>query len=204
LLELERVRNAIARDLHDDIGSTISSINILSNVAIRQTAEDPNVRNQLKKIANQSASIMERMSDIVWSINPVNDSLSAVSARMKEFTAEILEPMNIQYIFNGIDEVADTTLSVEAKRNIYLTYKEILNNAAKYSGATLVTVNIGINQETLVLNVSDNGCGFDPEQVKRGNGLKNITERSSAMNASCKITSSPGNGTKVDVVIPLT
>lgn len=204
LLELERVRNAIARDLHDDIGSTISSINILSNVAIRQTAEDPNVRNQLKKIANQSASIMERMSDIVWSINPVNDSLSAVSARMKEFTAEILEPMNIQYIFNGIDEVADTTLSVEAKRNIYLTYKEILNNAAKYSGATLVTVNIGINQETLVLNVSDNGCGFDPEQVKRGNGLKNITERSSAMNASCKITSSPGNGTRVDVVIPLT
>src|SRR5690606_31679252 len=114
-------------------------------------------------IADQSASIMERMSDIVWSINPVNDSLSAVSAKMKEFTAEILDPKNIQYVFTGIDEIADTTLSIEAKRNIYLTYKEILNNAAKYSGATLVTINIGLKEESLVLNVSDNGCGFDPK-----------------------------------------
>lgn len=204
LLELERVRNAIARDLHDDIGSTISSINILSNVAMRHTEGSPDAKNQLTKIANQSASIMERMADIVWSINPMNDSLSAVSARMKEFTAEILEPKNIQYTFNGIDEIADTSLSVEAKRNIYLTYKEILNNAAKYSGATLVTISLGLNHESLVLNVCDNGCGFDPEQVRRGNGLRNIAERSAAMKADCKITSSPGKGTSIDVVIPLT
>lgn len=204
LLELERVRNAIARDLHDDIGSTISSINILSNVAISHTVSNPEAKNHIKKIADQSASIMERMSDIVWSINPVNDSLSAVSAKMKEFTAEILDPKNIQYVFTGIDEIADTTLSIEAKRNIYLTYKEILNNAAKYSGATLVTINIGLKEESLVLNVSDNGCGFDPKEVRRGNGLRNIAARSTAMNASCTITSSPGSGTSIDVVIPLT
>jgi len=204
LLELERVRNSIARDLHDDIGSAISSIQILSNVALQNNADQPNRNVHLEKIANQSGSIMERMSDIVWSIHPGNDSLHLVTSKMKEFTSEILEPKNIQYNFTGTHNGTDTVLGLEIKRNLFLMYKEILNNAAKYSGASLVSIEFSLAKETLILHVADNGRGFDVQTVRKGNGLTNINERSRAMNAACTINSTPGIGTSVRVSIPLT
>ena len=140
------VRNNIARDLHDDIGSTLSSINIMSQLAIQENARlsngQENAGTHLKKIANHSASMMEKMSDIVWSINPKNDSIEQVVIKMKEFAAEMLEPKNIDYSFEIEDSIMALKLDVQKRKNIFLIFKEAINNAAKYSEGNKLTASL--------------------------------------------------------------
>jgi two-component system sensor histidine kinase UhpB len=202
LAEIERMRNAIARDLHDDIGSTLSSINIMSQLAMREGQE--NVSRHFTKIAEQSGRMMENMSDIVWSITPGNDSLEQVVAKMKEFAAEILEPKNITYKFSGEASLKDTTLSIERRKNLFLIFKEAVNNAAKYSGATDLEIIFVRQGNTLSLSVSDNGGGFEPERVKAGNGLKNMKERASALRARFDFVTRVSVGTRVALEVPIT
>ena len=101
MVEIEKLRNNIARDLHDDIGSALSSININSKMALSHASEQKLVKGQLEKIKEHSGKMMEGMSDIVWAINPVNDSLEKMIIRMKEFAVEMLEPLNINFAFNN-------------------------------------------------------------------------------------------------------
>lgn len=203
LLEIERVRNTIARDLHDDIGSTLSSINIVSRLG-QQRGDATDSGEHFRKIAEHSSALMERMSDIVWSINPANDSLSMMVAKMKEFSAEILEPKNIQYSFHGVETLNGETLDVDKRRNIFLVFKEAVNNAAKYSGSTQVDIEIRQKHQSLFLGVRDNGKGFDPKNGRKGNGLRNMEERARAINATFGIQSGEGKGTEVALTIPLT
>lgn len=200
--EIERMRNAIARDLHDDIGSTLSSINIMSQLALREGQEVAS--KHFSKIAEQSGRMMESMSDIVWSITPGNDSLEHVVARMKEFTAEILEPKNITYRFTGEASLKDTTLSLDKRKNLFLIFKEAVNNAAKYSGATDLEIIFVRQGNTLSLSVSDNGGGFEPERVKAGNGLKNMKERASALRGRFDFVTRVSEGTRVALEVPIT
>lgn len=202
LAEIEKVRNAIARDLHDDIGSTLSSINILSQLAIR--AGNGDASKHFNKIAEQSGRMMESMSDIVWSISPGNDSLEQVVSKMKEFAAEILEPKNITYRFNGEDSLKNTMLSLDKRKNLFLIFKEAVNNAAKYSGATDLDITFVRNGNTLSLSVSDNGGGFEPETVKAGNGLKNMKERARALSARFDFVTRVKEGTRIALELPLT
>lgn len=203
LLEIERVRNTIARDLHDDIGSTLSSINIVSRLAQQRSVAE-NSSEHFRKIADHSSALMERMSDIVWSINPANDSLAMMVAKMKEFTAEILEPKNIQYAFVGMETLNGETLDVDKRRNIFLVFKEAINNAAKYSGSTQVDIEIWQKSQSLFLGIRDNGKGFDLKEGRKGNGLRNMEERAKAIQASFDIRSQEGKGTEVAMTIPLT
>jgi signal transduction histidine kinase len=206
--EIETMRNAIARDLHDDIGSTLSSINILSQLAIRETnvvpGDNESSSKHFSKIAEQSSRMMESMSDIVWSISPGNDSLEHVVSKMKEFAAEILEPKNITYKFRGDDSLKDTALSLDKRKNLFLIFKEAVNNAAKYSGATDLEIVFERQGNTLSLSVSDNGGGFEPGAVKAGNGLKNMRERASALSARFDFVTRAKEGTRVALELPLT
>lgn len=202
LEEIERMRNAIARDLHDDIGSTLSSINILSQLAIK--GESDQASKHFTKIAEQSSRMMESMSDIVWSISPGNDALDQVVMKMKEFAAEILEPKNISYRFTGEDSLKGTILSLDKRKNLFLIFKEAVNNAAKYSGATDLEIKFVRHGNTLSLSVSDNGNGFEPETVKAGNGLKNMKERARALSARFDFDTSASNGTRVALELTLT
>jgi two-component system sensor histidine kinase UhpB len=201
MIEMERMRNTIARDLHDDIGSTLSSINIMSQLALQ---ENGNAGTHLKKIANHSAGMMEKMSDIVWSINPRNDSLKQVVIKMKEFAAEILEPKNIDYVFNIEDNILTLKLDVEKRKNIFLIFKEAVNNAAKYSEGNKLFISLLMQQDTLHLSVKDNGKGFEPTLATHGNGLKNMEDRAHSMNGKMIQASQPGTGTVIQLEVPLT
>jgi signal transduction histidine kinase len=200
LLEIEKVRNNIARDLHDDIGSTLSSINILSKVAREE--KNGNTESYLKQIGEQSARMMEYMSDMVWSISPNNDSLSQMLIRMREFANDILETKNIDYHF--LEKVSDDlVLNTEQRKNIFLVFKEALNNAAKYSQANRIEITLDRQNEWLVLAIHDNGKGFDPQTSKVGNGLRNLCERASAMRGTLAITSAINEGTKIELKVPI-
>jgi two-component system, NarL family, sensor histidine kinase UhpB len=205
LIEMERMRNTIARDLHDDIGSTISSINILSKVALQQHAHaDMPIGTSIQKIKDRSESIMESMSDIVWAINPHHDTIEQMIFRMKEFAAEILEPLNIKYSFKEEGNFLTAKLDVEKRKDFYLLFKEAVNNAAKYSGCANVFINLKQEPKLLHLQIKDDGQGFDAGKIKNGNGLVNMRRRAEAMKGTIRIDSAVGKGTWIAVDLPLT
>jgi two-component system sensor histidine kinase UhpB len=198
--ELDRVRNTIARDLHDDLGSALSSINILSQVALFE--KNGNAQNYFQRIGDQSARMMEYMGDMVWSINPRNDSMEQVIIRMREFATEIFESKNIEYHFS--EKVAEgLTLDADKRKNLFLIFKESINNAAKYSNAGRVEITLRQQDHALVMCVKDNGQGFDEQTIKAGNGLRNLRERAKEMNGTVTLKSAVGEGTEVVLFLPL-
>lgn len=201
LVEMERMRNTIARDLHDDIGSTLSSINIISQMALKDANGSSS---HFQRIAQHSSSMMESMSDIVWSINPNNDSLEQVISKMKEFAAEILDPLDIAYTFSGEDNLQAITLDVSMRKNLFLIFKEAINNAAKYSSAEAININFEKKNDSLLLSIQDNGRGFDTQNGSSGNGLRNMKERAANLRGKLELKSSSGAGTKITLSLPLT
>jgi two-component system, NarL family, sensor histidine kinase UhpB len=200
--EIEQVRNNIARDLHDDIGSTLSTINIISTIAMRENTTDNTVH--LSHIAEQSSRMMESMSDMVWSINPVNDSMEKVVVKMKVFASEILEPKNIAFQFSGEDSLSELSLDAEKRKNLFLIFKESINNAAKYSRATKIGIALKKIETKLSIIISDNGIGFEDQDVKSGNGLKNMEARAKVLQGKFKLSSVVGLGTRIEVEMPIT
>lgn len=199
-LEVERVRNNIARDLHDEMGSALSSINILSKVALVE--QNGNAQQYLQRIGDQSARMMENMGDMVWSINPRNDTIEQLITRMREFAAEILDPKNIDYVFTE-NLPADLTIDTDKRKNLFMIFKEAVNNAAKYSNATAIEINLSQNEGQLVLNIKDNGKGFEEQGIKAGNGLRNMRERAGESGGSILIKSGPGKGTEVQMQLSI-
>jgi len=200
-VEIEKLRNNIARDLHDDMGSVLSSINIISKVVLENPDEKENMQEHFKKINENSNYMLESMSDIVWAINPANDSLMKVIFKMKEFAGDILEPLNIQWEFQQSGNFENIRLSLKSRKDIYLVFKEAINNAAKYSRCSKVIITISHQSDQVTLQVKDNGSGFDTGILREGNGLKNIKQRAEEMNGSANILSTPGQGTTVQVTI---
>ncbi len=199
--EIESMRNSLARDLHDDIGSTLSTINIISKIAMR---ENPTGNNKhLNRISEQSSQMMESMADMVWSINPLNDSVEKVIVKMKVFAGEILEPKNINYQFDT-GSVNEISLDAEKRKNLFLLFKESINNAAKYSEASHITISLKKVNQHLILMIADNGKGFIEEQVIQGNGLRNMRSRAASLGAAFNIKTAPNQGTCVEVSFSIT
>ena len=199
----ERLRSKIARDLHDELGSNLTSINIISKVAMQQNINEQ-VDVHLKKIKEHSGKMMESMSDIVWAINPANDTAEKMMLRMKEYTAEMLEPLRINYFFYEEGALTETKLGLNERKDIFLIFKEAINNAVKYSEATEINIWIKKQDTLFILTVADNGKGFDPDKTIRGNGLNNMQSRAEGINASFKITSLADNGTSISLQLPIT
>jgi signal transduction histidine kinase/ligand-binding sensor domain-containing protein len=207
LLHIEKVRSRLARDLHDDMGSTLSTINILSNMALQQPSlDEAKSKAYMNTISLSTSQMMEAMDDIVWSINPVNDNIAKMVARMKETAGSILEPKQIDYRFDVAPAVADVHLSMEARREIFLIFKEAINNTVKYAEATLVTLTFNRKGSNLLLTIEDNGVGFEmgtPGSAVRGNGLKNMQKRAALLKGQLSISSQAGKGTSLNLAMPI-
>jgi two-component system, NarL family, sensor histidine kinase UhpB len=199
------LRNQIAGDLHDDIGSALSIIDINSRIAIAKKEDQAVMYEQLQKIQQYSSKTMDSMSDIVWSVNPRNDNLESVLVRVREFAADVCEPMNIQLDFH-IDEGTDRILLDAAKRkNIFLLCKEAINNAVKYSGCRRLTVAAEKKRkEGVLITITDDGNGFDEQTVKKGNGLNNMQTRADHLHSVLAIDTARGKGTSIRLLLPPT
>ncbi len=198
-IELEQQRNKITADLHDDIGSTLSSLQINSAVASMLLHENPEeTRKILAKIESQSQNISDKIGDIIWSMKPGKEEFMTMSTRIKNFVNEILGSTNIQYEIK-IDTNIDVFITnITMRKNIILIIKESVNNAAKYSNATLISVIITFKNNTIFLEIKDNGCGFEPTNLT-GNGLGNIKRRTEELNGILNINSKINQGTVIQV-----
>ena len=196
LLRLNDIRNKIAGDLHDDIGSTLNSISIYSEVA-KKNDEDHD--EALEMIGDSSRRIIDAMSDIVWTINPENDSFEKIIFRMKSLAYNLFRAKKIEYTFQVDEDLNDRKLSLEERRSFYLIFKEAVNNLVKYAGATRASITLTSEKNMVRLCIRDNGIGFDTSGNNSGNGLKNMKRRAAEMNAEIKIESQPGSGTQVEL-----
>lgn len=200
----EKLRLKIARDLHDEMGSSLTNINIVSTIAMDQVNVDDPLHQQLSKIKENTSLMMDSMRDIVWAINSVNDRFELMLVRMKEFAAELLEPAGIHYSFKEEGDFMALSLNSERRKDIYLIFKESLNNAVKYSQATTIEIAVKRKDNFLHLLIADNGKGFETSGSYSGNGLKNIQNRAKNMSAEYSITSNAQSGTSVWLSIPVT
>ena len=202
LVEIEKLRNDIARDLHDDIGSALSSININSNMALNRSDDAAVVKTQLERIKINSDKMMDSMGDIVWAIHPANDSMESLLSKMKEFLSEMLEPLDINYHLELTDGIKKMKLSVDKRKEVYLVFKEAVNNAAKYSRCSNVSVILSNNNQFLQLRVTDDGTGFDA-QKKAGNGLRNMRQRAVAIGGTLQLNTNYQKGTNIIFQVPV-
>lgn len=194
ILKLQNIRNKIAADLHDDIGSTLNSISVYSEVAKKDPARQTHALNM---IGESSRKVIDAMSDIVWTINPENDGFEKVILRMRSLSYNLLKAKKIDFIFKADENLNDIKLSLEARRNFYLIFKEVLNNLVKYSRAGRVSISLESKSNTLTLLIRDDGVGFDIAQKYNGNGLINMKKRAIEMNGQLIIDSGADIGTSI-------
>lgn len=199
LLKLQTIRNKIASDLHDDVGSTLSSISIFSDIARQQSKE---VIPMLDQIGESSRQMLESMADIVWTINPENDNFEKIILRMRSFAFELLGSKKIDFQFDADESVNDLKLSMDARKNLYLIFKEAVNNMVKYADANTAYFSLKNSKNNLSLLIRDNGKGFDITSLTQGNGLKNMRKRALEIGAQFQIESEPDNGTTIHVTLP--
>jgi ligand-binding sensor domain-containing protein/two-component sensor histidine kinase len=198
LIELERVRTRIATDLHDDIGSSLSQIALLSEVVRRRVnRDDPPVRESLAQIAGSSRELVDSMSDIVWAIDPRRDHLSDLTQRMRRFASEVFTARNIEFRFQERAEAEDMKLGADVRRQVFLIFKESVNNIVRHSACTQADIEFRVEHGWLTLNVSDDGKGFDSEDESDGHGLVSMRERAEALGGDLDVISHNGHGTTV-------
>lgn len=195
MLEIERTRTRIATDLHDDIGSNLTKISIMSEVA--QRIEGERQSEMLHSIADISRSSVSSMSDIVWAINPKKDSLLELTRRMRSFAEDILEQKDIFVEFNAPEIFNEIKLDADTRRNVFLIFKESVNNIVRHSQASEVIIDLEIVRNKMILTVTDNGIGFESERDFDGNGLLNMKRRAVDLNGNLEIFSEQGKGSKV-------
>ena len=204
-LKLEKLRNRIARDLHDEIGSTLSSISIYAESVKKVTGGNEKAENILEKINASTTDMMEAMSDIVWAVNTGNDHFDNLANRMRAFAVQVTEAKNIELHFTDNEHIPAVQLNMEQRKNIYLICKEAISNAVKHSGCTMLDVQIGKEQHHLTIEVRDNGKGFGSAGNQfhsfGGNGIKNMKSRAAEINATLELISEPGQGTVIKLVM---
>ncbi len=214
LVELQRVRRRIATDLHDDIGSSLTKIVLISEAAWQKASRNKEASERLSTITAISNELVESMSDIVWAINPQKDNLSDLAQRMRRFASDIFTPSKIAFRFRAPVPEQDIQLGANVRREVFLIFKESINNIVKHSRATQVIIDLAVAGGWLTFSVSDNGKGFDPSLAKAetdflssrsrgGNGLASMRRRAREMSGQFEVITNPGRGALVSLRLPI-
>ncbi|WP_460968702.1 tetratricopeptide repeat-containing sensor histidine kinase [Spirosoma migulaei] len=199
LEEAQALRKQIAHDLHDEVGSTLSSISLLSgmvNSLIAQKRPEA-VERAIQKINTDARQILDAMDEIIWTINPGNDSLQRIAMRLQEYAQPLMESKAISFSFQTDPALADIPVSMEVRRSLYLIGKEAINNLIKYSEATQATVRFARRADQLEVLIEDNGRGFDVTKPRERTGQTSMKQRAEAMGGSLDVQSAPEQGTRL-------
>lgn len=205
-LKLYKIRSRIANDLHDEIGSTLSSISVASQILQKNSAKENKLNSELlENITINSLQMLDNMNDIVWSVNPNNDKLEDILFRMRSFASEMLGAKGTNIEFNIPQKVQKLHIPIELRKDIYLIFKEAINNISKYANATTVTITFSLENNILEIEITDNGIGFEFNANKKfdGNGLRNMTQRANNLKGKLYIQSHLNKGTSVLLKLPL-
>jgi signal transduction histidine kinase len=201
---MERVRSRIATDLHDDIGASLTRITLFSTAAQEElrkegarAATGDRLFALLQDISNTSRDLVDAMSDVVWAVDPRNDSFDNLLLRMKTYAGRLLEARGMEYDIDFPGPIGALDLPLDFRRNMFLVFKEALNNAVRHSQGTTVQLSLSRNDGFLVMKIRDNGRGFDVDHAGRINGLRNMKKRAEQIGGTLTVDSVPGAGTTI-------
>lgn len=203
--EMERERARIARDLHDDLGTSLTQISMLSALANRDQTPSSEVKSIIEQVRGRARDMVTALDEIVWAVNPKNDSLIELVSYLDHFAQQFFRPSDIRCRLEIPNQLPPCPISAEQRHQLFLAFKEALNNAGRHSGASQVLVKVEIREKEAVISVEDNGHGFDPKEnnLASGNGLTNMRQRMNDVGGCTEVQSLPGKGTTVIFRMPL-
>jgi signal transduction histidine kinase/ligand-binding sensor domain-containing protein len=206
-LELERERRRISQDIHDEVGAGLTKILMLSQNTADDDDDDAPERS--KEISSTAQNLIDGMQEIIWSINPKNDTLQSLIAFIRSYAREFTHAAGMIVIINAPEELAATPLRTDVRRNVFLVVKEALNNAVKHSAATEIRIALDVQPRAYIFTIADNGKGFVQDNgaerlptVRGGNGLENMRLRVEEIGGSFCLNSAPDEGTKIVLTVP--
>jgi signal transduction histidine kinase len=200
---LERERGRISRDLHDELGTGLSLIMLNTSMA-SSTSNNELIQKHLTTISKNSKELYDNMSNLIWLLKSESQTLENLTARIREKMSEILDEAGFEYSVITPESIDSIIVSREACRHIFLLVKEAVNNAIKHSQGTKVEISINIANNSIHLNICDNGVGFNVHKFSnKGNGMGNMRLRAIQLGGNIDVDSSQGNGTKVKFVLPI-
>lgn len=200
-LYMERLR--ISKDVHDDLGSGLSKISLMAEIAQNNATGNRMPGNEIKLISAVSRELVENMRDLIWVLNPDNTTLEQLVSRLREYCTDYLESMPFILSLDFPTNVPRVAIAREAQRNIFLTVKEAINNCVKHAAAKEIKIQLSLSNEQLLISVSDNGKGFNIADLRgSGNGLRNMKQRIDIIGGTFTVSSIPGN-TTITITIPL-
>jgi signal transduction histidine kinase len=204
---MERERARIARDIHDDLGASLTRITMLSHTATEEDADATQTSEYMRQIYTTARELTRSMDEIVWAVNPHHDTLESLVNYLGRFAQQFLSPAGIRCRLDLPVQLPAWPVSSETRHNLFLAFKETLNNTLKHAEANEVQIQIALADDGFTLSVADDGKGFDPaartarERPGSGNGLKNMRQRLAQIGGTCEIRSAPGSGTTVRFVV---
>jgi len=203
--ELNRIlalRQRLSADMHDDVGSTLSSISLYTHSLLMQP-QNERQRSVLEKIKRNAQNAQECVGDIIWSVNPDMDLMEQIASKMRALGADLTEHAHIGFSFIETGDIASLKIEMSARRNLYLIYKEAINNAVKYSRCKHIQVTLRTTEQHFEMEIADDGAGFDGSKKHMGNGLVNMQRRADEINSKLNIITSEKKGTVIHLIFPL-
>jgi signal transduction histidine kinase len=203
---IEKERGRIAKDIHDDLGSSLTRIMMLGERAEEGLEKRDGVGVQLGKIVTTARHTVQALDEIVWAVNPENDSLEGLVQYIGHYADELFEDSPIRCRLELPAELPACDLTAEVRHDLFLAVKEAFNNILKHSKASQVHVKVTMQSKKFEILIEDNGCGFDSEVAShngKGNGLRNMRKRIEAIRGQLDLTSTPGRDTKIKITAPL-
>lgn len=193
---IEKERTRISQDMHDDLGSGLTKISILSEVAKTQLNDRDKAKTQLENISSSSRELVDNLQDIIWILNSKNDSLENLCAYLREFSLKYFESTDILLNISFPEKLPDLKLSEDQRRNTLLVFKETFNNCNKHSDCSRIDISMELEQKKIIFRIKDNGKGFEKRSIRHfANGLQNMEKRMKDIKGTYNISSSPGSGT---------
>ena len=202
---VEQERARIARDIHDDMGSRLTEISLLGSLALRESSPPEAIREDVSRMMQKTHDLVGTLDEIVWAVNPKNDSLSHLATYICQFANEFLQSAGILCRLDVAPALPKQSLPSEIRHTVFLAAREALHNAVKHSGTTTLWLRMKVDDGVFVLEVTDNGRGFVPDAVAQaGDGLRNMARRMADCGGKFEIRSTPGAGTTIGLRLPLT
>lgn len=200
--ELNQERLRISRELHDEVGSTLSGISMYSHLVSQQVTNQhlTEAQQSLTTIQQSAKSMMVKLNEIIWLIHPEQDSIESLFQRIRDYANQMTQAKNMTLEFEKPTNLSKTSMSMETRRHVFLFCKESINNAVKYSGGSSLKIRVISLGNQIKISVTDNGVGFDEITVRKGNGLKNMEHRAATIGGQFRIESSPNQGSTVNLL----
>ena len=200
--KLDKERQRIARDIHDDLGSGLTEIIMMSDIAELEGGSN-SVVSKTKKIAERARTLTRAMDEVVWALNPRNDSFESFLTYLNRWAQSYLNHARINCRWDIPLDIPEIPLHADLRHHLFLACKEALNNAVKYAKATEIWIRCELTESQITLSVEDNGVGFAVNTPsERGNGLKNMRQRLEELNGRCEIESAAERGTIIRFQVP--